>query len=53
MTNITPRLIDQQNRVALPKEVLEALQVSKGEHVTFQIENGKVTLHKVAWKAIP
>lgn len=44
-----PRLIDRQNRVALPPEVLKALGVQSGDHVAFDIEGERVTIHKVRW----
>jgi bifunctional DNA-binding transcriptional regulator/antitoxin component of YhaV-PrlF toxin-antitoxin module len=44
-----PRLIDSQNRVTLPGEVLEALGVGIGDYVAFDIKNGIVSLHRVRW----
>lgn len=44
-----PRLIDAQNGVALPSDVLDALGVESGDHVAFELESGRVTLHKVRW----
>jgi hypothetical protein len=44
-----PRLIDRQNRVALPPDVLKALSVSSGDHVAFDIEGDRVAIHKVRW----
>jgi len=45
-----PRLVDQQNRVSLPPEVLEALQVKAGELVAFSVDGKNVRLHKVLWR---
>lgn len=44
-----PRLIDRQNRVALPPDVLAALKLEAGDYVVFEIEDGKARLHKVKW----
>lgn len=44
-----PRLIDRQNRVALPPEVLRALQVKAGDYVSFDIDGAVVRIHKVKW----
>lgn len=44
-----PRLIDQQNRVAIPPEVLEALGADAGDYVVFEVEGGEVRLVKVRW----
>ena len=44
-----PRLIDRQNRVALPTEVMKALEVKAGDYVAFHVEDAIVRLHKVRW----
>lgn len=44
-----PRLIDRQNRVALPPEIMDALSVETGDYVAFEVEDGKVRLYKVRW----
>lgn len=44
-----PRLIDHQNRVALPGEVMRALGVRSGDYVAFEIKDGEVRLRKVRW----
>lgn len=44
-----PRLIDQQNRVALPPEVLHALGAEAGDYVLFEVDGRTVRLVKVAW----
>jgi bifunctional DNA-binding transcriptional regulator/antitoxin component of YhaV-PrlF toxin-antitoxin module len=43
-----PRLVDNRNRVALSKEVLEALDLGPGDYVTFVVdEHGGVRVHKL------
>ena len=44
-----PRLIDRQNRVALPPDVLKALDVKAGDHVAFEVNGKVVNIHKVKW----
>lgn len=44
-----PRLVDQQNRVALPQEVLDHLQVGAGDFVIFTIDGKNVCVHKAKW----
>lgn len=44
-----PRLIDRQKRVALPPDVIKALGVQSGDHVAFEIDGERVTIHKVRW----
>lgn len=44
-----PRLIDRQNRVALPQDVLKALDVQSGDHVAFDVDGDRVSIHKVRW----
>jgi bifunctional DNA-binding transcriptional regulator/antitoxin component of YhaV-PrlF toxin-antitoxin module len=46
---VKPRLIDRQNRVALPPEALSALGVKAGDYVTFEIEGKAVKILKVVW----
>lgn len=49
--DVTPRRIDQQNRVALPPEILEVLDAEAGDYVTFEVEGGDVRVVKVKWVA--
>lgn len=44
-----PRLIDRQNRVALPPEVMEKLGVAAGDYVAFHIDAGEVRVRRVKW----
>lgn len=44
-----PRLIDRQKRVVLPAEVLQALEVTAGDHVAFDVEGGQVCVRRVRW----
>lgn len=44
-----PRLIDRQNRVALPAEVMKALGVKSGDYLAFDVDGAHVTVHKVKW----
>lgn len=44
-----PRVIDHQNRVALPPEVLRALGVGKGDYVAFEVAGEEVRLRRVRW----
>lgn len=44
-----PRLIDGQNRVALPPEVLSALGVKSGDYVAFEVKGADVSVHRVKW----
>jgi bifunctional DNA-binding transcriptional regulator/antitoxin component of YhaV-PrlF toxin-antitoxin module len=42
------RLIDQQNRVALPGNVLDALGAKAGDYVSFEISGRDVRVIKVS-----
>lgn len=44
-----PRKVDQQNRVALPNEVLDTLDAEAGDYVAFEITSDGVELVKVKW----
>jgi bifunctional DNA-binding transcriptional regulator/antitoxin component of YhaV-PrlF toxin-antitoxin module len=44
-----PRLIDRQNRVALPAEAMQALGVKAGDHVAFEVHGSEVRIHRVKW----
>lgn len=44
---INPRLVDQHNRVVLPKSVTDALHLKHGDHVAFVVVGGEVRLRKV------
>jgi bifunctional DNA-binding transcriptional regulator/antitoxin component of YhaV-PrlF toxin-antitoxin module len=44
-----PRVIDHQNRVALPPEVLRALGVTTGDYVAFEVSGDDVRLQRVRW----
>ncbi len=48
-----PRLIDGQNRVALPREVLDALGVERGDHVAFEVSGNRVRLLRATWRTEP
>lgn len=44
-----PRLVDDRNRVALPREARAALDVGPGDYVTFVVdEAGTVRIHKLS-----
>lgn len=47
--DVKPRLIDQQNRVALPTEVLNALGAKSGDYVAFEIDGKSAKLIRVVW----
>lgn len=42
--------MDDRNRVAVPRQVLEALGVGPGDHVVFVIDDGGVRLRRVDWR---
>jgi hypothetical protein len=42
------RLIDQQNRVALPPEALAALNAKSGDYVSFEINGREVKIIRVS-----
>jgi bifunctional DNA-binding transcriptional regulator/antitoxin component of YhaV-PrlF toxin-antitoxin module len=44
-----PRIIDTQNRVLLPPEVLEALGAGPGDYVSFQVDGPRASIYKVRW----
>lgn len=44
-----PRLIDGQNRVALPAEVMAALNVKSGDYIAFEVAGSEIKLHRVRW----
>ncbi len=44
-----PRLVDQHNRVVLPKEVLDGLHLSSGDYVAFGVDGDKAWIKKVKW----
>lgn len=44
-----PRIVDGQNRVALPSEVRKALQIGPGDYIMFNIEGKKVVIRKTKW----
>lgn len=48
-----PRLIDQQKRVALPPEVLRALDVGSGDYVLFRLKGREVHVLKAKWTVGP
>jgi hypothetical protein len=49
-----PRLVDNRNRVALTREVLEALDLQPGDYVTFVVdEHGGVRLYKLDITVLP
>ncbi|MBI4393900.1 MAG: hypothetical protein HY556_08920 [Euryarchaeota archaeon] len=48
-TQPKPRLIDRQNRVALPSEIMSLLDAAVGDYVYFEVYQGNVTLRKVRW----
>lgn len=41
-----PRQVDNRNRVALPRPVLDLLEVGPGDFVLFQVEDGKVCVYR-------
>lgn len=44
-----PRLVDQHKRVVLPNDVMERLDLERGDYIAFEEEKGKVWLRKVTW----
>lgn len=47
---LKPRLVDVQGRVVVPKDVLEKLDIRKGEgYVAFVFEGDEVVLKRVNW----
>lgn len=44
-----PRVIDPQNRVVLPPEVMKSLGVRVGDHVSFEVDGFEVRLRRVRW----
>lgn len=48
MVNVkTTRKVDEQGRVAIPKEIREALSIEPEDKVTFTLSEGIVTIYKV------
>ena len=45
-----PRLIDAQNRIALPSEVLQHLGVKAGDYVSLELVGGEVKVRRVRWE---
>jgi bifunctional DNA-binding transcriptional regulator/antitoxin component of YhaV-PrlF toxin-antitoxin module len=43
----SPRLIDPRNRVALTRQVRQALGVEMGDYVTFEVVEGEVFLRRL------
>jgi bifunctional DNA-binding transcriptional regulator/antitoxin component of YhaV-PrlF toxin-antitoxin module len=46
-SDIDPRLVDQHMRVVLPKAVVQALKLKRGDHVAFVLTGAKVEVRKV------
>lgn len=44
-----PRIIDRQNRVALPADVMAVLGVKSGDYIAFDVDGNEVRLHRVRW----
>lgn len=44
-----PRVLDPQNRVVLPPDVVKALGLRVGDFVTFDVEGGEVRIRRVRW----
>jgi AbrB family looped-hinge helix DNA binding protein len=41
--------VDEQGRTIIPKEVREALGLSDGGFVVYEVEGGKVAIRSVEW----
>lgn len=44
-----PSKVDDQGRTIIPKEVREALGLTDGGHIVYEVEGKKATIRKVKW----
>ncbi|HEX2066159.1 MAG TPA: AbrB/MazE/SpoVT family DNA-binding domain-containing protein [Candidatus Thermoplasmatota archaeon] len=45
-----PYRIDAQNRIYIPEEIRDALNVQRGDVLAFRRVRGKVSLHRVSYR---